>query len=105
MQHIVNQKATMVIMNAVGLVVVRHVTIKRIEHRAKYQNSTSKTLCVWFTEKGKRKTVGYSYEQVAIFEGWQGDAKIDNGQMVCSFNNKTYEQAKKGLRSLVVEHK
>ena len=66
----VKRKATLVLINSVGFVIVRHVYLAEYFLKPTYQGSFTKHLVVKFIPKGCRNIVGYGYEQIAVFEGW-----------------------------------
>ena len=100
-----NQKVTMVLMNSMGLVIVRKVSLQVTYLKGPYKWDYKLNLVVQYIEKGKRKPVAHGYEQIAIFDGWQGEEfKLPNEFFVGEFNNATYETAKSKFQNLIIEH-
>ena len=99
------KKATMVIMNSIGLVVVRHVTLVDMKLQKPYQSAFNYNLAIWSIEKGKRSPKGFQYDQVAIFEGWQSiEQNKSNITIIAEFNDNKFEMAKSQFKNMIIEH-
>ncbi len=103
--EIKGKKATMVIMNSLGLVVVRHVTLVEMKLRKPYQSAFYYDLAVWLSAKGQKSVLGFQYDEIAIFEGWQQfEQKKSNLTIIGECNNLDFEATKAKFQNLIIEH-
>lgn len=104
-EQVKGKKATMLIMNSIGLIVVRHVTLSDIQLKKPYQSAYYYNLAVYFTEKGKRKVTGFQYDQIAIFEGWQNvDTQKSDVTIIAEFNDNKFDAMKSKFQNLIINH-
>jgi hypothetical protein len=94
-------KATILLENAFGFPIVRHVWLTSYEVEKK---GFKTKLMARFTFKGKRKPTGYKYENAVICEGWQ-DFKgafntSENGDFL-AFDYSKFEEIKKQAKNII----
>ena len=103
--EIKGKKATMVIMNSLGLVVVRHITLIDMQLRKPYQSAFYYDLVVWLSAKGQKSVLGFRYDEIAIFEGWQPIDKTESDiAIIGECNNLNFERTKAKFENLIIEH-
>lgn len=111
------KKATMLIQNSMGCIVLRHITIHEktmVKPNEKNKLYPVPTLLLYYAMKGKRTAYGVSITEnpIAIAEGWQTlPNMVEDGvkgqfglrEWDC-FDSVTYQSLKAQLTSIVYDH-
>jgi hypothetical protein len=96
-------KATILLENTWGMNIVRHVWLRVYGTK---KSGFKSEIYAHYTYKGKRKTVGFSFEKAVIAKGWQNiETPVDiskNTEFVI-FDEETFELLKAKLENIIIE--
>lgn len=98
-------KATLFLENTMGLPIARNIWLYAYELRKRKHNAFKDDLIVHYTEKGKRKKVGFKLEKAMIIEGWETVEAFntDNDTNFIACDAEKFETIANSLKNVIVK--
>jgi hypothetical protein len=100
------EKATILLINSFGMPIARQVWLYKCEMEQNPNNFYSKKMIVHYTEKGKRKIVGFKLQEAVVARGWQdvkGCINTEKSGEYISFQKNLINVLKTQLTDIILE--
>lgn len=98
-------KATLFLENSMGLPIARQIWLYAYELQKRKNNAFKDDLIVHYTEKGKRRKVGFKLEKAMIVEGWETIEAFNTREDVnfISFDSDKFKTIANSLKNIIVK--